>query len=106
MVLFFYAGVYNVSCSPIWLITAVVISAAMAIAAPPIPGGGAIVSTLMFSQMGIPAEAVAGALTINVIIDFINTALGVATTALALVNAASDLEMIDLEVLRSTRSAG
>lgn len=71
---FYFAASYGVSCSFSWLIEAIVVSTIVAISTPPIPGGAAIGYALLFSQLGIPEEALAVVLILDVVTDFIVTA--------------------------------
>lgn len=100
LVLFFFAAKFGVSCSVGWLVIAVIISGVIAIATPPIPGGGAVGYTVLFSQMGIPMDALAIALTLDIITDFLITAFEMLVLPLSLINIAAGLGMIDKEVLR------
>jgi Na+/H+-dicarboxylate symporter len=101
LILFFFAAKYGVSCSVGWLVIAVIISTVIAIATPPIPGGGAVGYTVLFAQMGIPMEALAIALTIDIITDFIITAFEMLALPLSLVNISADLGMIDEKILKN-----
>lgn len=101
MLIFFFAEYYQVSASASWIITAVVISAILAIAVPPIPGGGAVAFSIIFLQMGIPDEAMGIALTIDIILDFVITAFEMYSLQLVLINIAGGLSMINEDVLRS-----
>ena len=83
------------------LVIAVIISTVIAIATPPIPGGGAVGYTVLFAQMGIPMEALAIALTIDIITDFIITAFEMLALPLSLVNIAASLGMIDEKILKN-----
>ncbi|MCM1251293.1 MAG: dicarboxylate/amino acid:cation symporter [Clostridium sp.] len=65
---------YGVEITPVWLVTAVLIVGLLAMAAPPIPGGALTCYTVMFVQLGIPGEAIAVAVAINSILDFVMTA--------------------------------
>ena len=66
-----YGGSVQVSLS--WIIVALLITAVSAIATPPIPGGAAATYTILFSQLGIPAGALAIAIAVDMIFDFILT---------------------------------
>ena len=101
VLLFHFAKQFGVSCSVAWVAIAVFISAILAIAAPPIPGGGAIAYSILFPQMGIPMEALAIALAIDAVIDFPVTASEMIMMPMSLINIASELGMIDREKLRS-----
>lgn len=101
LILFFFAAKFGVSCSVGWLVIAVIISSVIAIATPPIPGGGAVGYTVLFAQMGIPAEALAIALTLDIITDFLITAFEMLALPMSLINIAASLGMIDENVLRN-----
>lgn len=105
LTVFCFASRYGVAASPVWLIMAVLIAAAMTIAAPPVAGGGAIVFTMMFTQLGIPVAGVGLALAVDLIMDFLNTGLEVSLQTMTLVNAAANLDMLDREALRSPENA-
>ena len=100
LLVFYFAAAYKVSCSVSWIIIAALISAILAIATPPIPGGGAAAYTLLFAQLGIPAEALAVALTIDILTDFLVTAFEMFALPFSLINVASGLAMIDNDTLR------
>jgi len=71
---FYFAGHYDVCCSVAWLVMAVISCSILAIACPPVSGSGAVVFTMLFTQMGIPAEALTLALALDAILDFVITA--------------------------------
>ncbi|MBE6997690.1 MAG: dicarboxylate/amino acid:cation symporter [Ruminococcaceae bacterium] len=96
---FYFAGEYGVACSVGWVAVAVFVSAVMAIAMPPIPGGAAVAYSILFAQMGIPAEAVAVALTVDLVTDFYITAFDMFVLPLSLLNVASRMGMVDRAVL-------
>ena len=96
----FFAGQYSVACSPTWLVAGVLICALLAVAVPPIPGGGTMAYSLLFLQMGIPADALALALALAVVMDFLLTALEMFLLPLMLTNIAGRLAMLDRETLR------
>ena len=100
-ILFFFAAQYDVSCSAAWIGVAVFISSIIAIATPPIPGGGAVAYSILFTQMGIPSEALAVALALDIITDFIVTSFEMLVLPLSLINVSAGLGMIDEDTLRS-----
>ena len=79
------------------------IAAIVAIAMPPIPGGGAVAYTVLFAQIGIPAEALSVALAIDILTDFLITAFDMFVLPLTLINVSSRLSMIDREILRARK---
>ena len=99
LLVFFFAEKYGINCSVSWIITAVIIASIIAIATPPIPGGGAIAYSVVFAQMGIPEEALAVALAIDIIMDFFLTAFDMLVLPLSLINISSGLGLIDKDVL-------
>ncbi len=103
IIVFFFAERYGVSCSVSWIIAAVIISSIIAIATPPIPGGGAVAYSIIFAQMGIPDEAMAVALAIDIITDFLITAFEMFVLPLSLINISYSLGMIDRDILEDTK---
>ena len=101
LAIFFFAERYGVSASPVWLVTALFSAALMGIAAPPVPGGGAAVFAMLFSQVGIPLEAIAIALSVDIVMDFMMSAFNVMGMLLTMVNVAGELDMMDLRKLRA-----
>lgn len=98
---FFFAEMFQVQCSFGWLITALFIVMILSVATPPIPGGALTAYTIIFKLLGIPAEALAIALAIDVIVDFIATGFDQFILPLALVNQASNFGKLDADILRS-----
>ena len=99
LLVFFFAEKFGVTCSVSWIVVAVLISSIIAIATPPIPGGGAVAYTIIFAQMGIPSDALAMALALDIITDFLITAFEMLVLPMALVSISSGLGMIDRESL-------
>lgn len=65
---------FGTAITPAWLLTMIVVTGLLSLAMPPIPGGALTCYTVMFTQLGIPGEALALAVAINSMIDFIATA--------------------------------
>ena len=97
---FYMAECHGVEISLVWILIAIFISTILAIAAPPIPGGTLTCYTVMFLQLGIPTEALAVALALDVLFDFMATALNMVLLELELAQQAKRLNMIDADVLR------
>ena len=94
------AEIYGISISPTWLLTALIISVVLAIAAPPIPGGALTCYTMLFVQLNIPSEAIPLIIALNVITEFFGTAVNVLCLQTDLVELAGDLNMLDYDKLR------
>ena len=101
MMTFFFAREYGVSCSVTWIVTAVAVASVIAIATPPIPGGGVLAYTVLFGQLGIPSEALAIAFAFEMLTDFFITAFEMLLLPLSLINVSSGMGMIDKSVLRA-----
>lgn len=100
---FFFCNFFGVECSFSWMIMAVIVSALLAVATPPIPGGGAVAYTVLFSQLGIPEEALAIALSIDILFDFVRTATNMYNLPVILMNIANTVGMHDVEILKKDR---
>lgn len=94
------AEVYGVPISPAWLVSALIITVVLAVAAPPVPGGGLTCYTMLFLQLNIPAEAVAITIALNVILEFFGTAVNLFCLQAELVELAGALDRLDVNVLR------
>lgn len=99
--IYYGAEQYGVSCSYVWIIVACIIAGLLAIAIPPIPGGAIACYSIMFAQMGIPAEAIVFAVAIEVIVDRFGTASNLAALQLELVSLSGKLGLLDEETLRA-----
>jgi len=96
----FFASVYGVECSAIWYLTALVCCTVLAVATPPIPGGGVVVFSMLFLQLGIPTKAVAIVTAINMLADFLTTGGDVLFLFPSLIRIADKSGLLDIEQLR------
>ena len=94
------AEFYGVAMSPVWVVTGVLVTGMLAVAAPPIPGGSLTCYTVLLTQLGIPEGGIALAIAGNVILDFFMTSCGIACLQSELVLAAHRLGMLDRAILR------
>ena len=69
----FFAQFYHVAVNPAWCILALITVTLLAIALPPIPGAGVLVFTIMFSTLGIPAEALVMVMAVEIVSEFFAT---------------------------------
>lgn len=97
------AEIYGVTVSPAWLAMAGLIAIVLAVAAPPIPGGALTCYTILFVQLKIPMEAVAITIALNVILEFITTAVNLFCLQAELVELAAGLDMLDVGKLREEK---
>ena len=99
---FMMAEYAQVAVSLSWVVMAVIVASLLALAAPPIPGGGLSVYTILFLQLGIPMETLTLALALNTIIEFFGTAANLACLQMELTLVADKMGMLDTEVLHKT----
>lgn len=69
------ASISGMTVSVQWIVTAAIIVIVLAVATPPIPGSALVVFSLLFAQMGLPADYLAIVITLGVVAD------GIVTTA-------------------------
>lgn len=99
------AQFYGVAIAPVWLVTAVLAAGLLAMAAPPIPGGALTCYTVMFAQLGIPGEAIAVAVAINSILDFVMTAANLTCLQAETAFAAKELGVMETGKQRGEKGA-
>lgn len=92
---------YGVTITPMWLITAVLVSGILSIAVPPVPGGDVSCFAILFLQLGIPALGVALAISVDLILDFLITATDLFCQQTALTLLACDIDMLDHKIIRT-----
>lgn len=96
----FFTKQYALDVSVLWLISTVLVVTILAIAFPPIPGGAFTCFAILFTQLGIPAEALGIVMVMNVFVDFICTGLDTVLRQCELVLAVDKVKMLDRSVLQ------
>ena len=96
-----FAEIYNIDISVSWIVFLIISAVILAIATPPIPGGAMTAYTVLFAQLGIPSQALAIAITCDVIFDFISTGFDQYLIPLELLNQAGKLGVLDKNILKS-----
>ncbi len=94
------ADVYDVPVTLMWLLTAILICAILSIAAPPVPGAALTCYTITFLQLGIPSEAIAVTIALNVVMEFATTAANLICLQGELILLADKLAMLDHAVIK------
>ena len=84
----------------VWIITSIITSTILAIATPPIPGGGLSCYTILFTQLGIPSAGIALVISIELLMDAFLTACNLAFLQTELVLSAKKLNLLDEAKLR------
>ncbi len=95
------AAAYDVPITVPWLIMLVIICVLLAMATTPVPGGALMFYTVLFLQLGIPAEALAIVLPIDMLLDYILTATSVTSLQELLVFSADKLGLLNRDILVS-----
>jgi len=101
LICLYFARMFSVPVSANWLISAGFISFMMSFSAPPVPGGGVIVYTLLFDRLGIPGDALSIVIAIDVVFDFLLTTVNMYALPLTLLNSAAVQGLLDREILCS-----
>ena len=96
------AEVYGVECSLVWFVLAIFSAGVLAIASPPIPGGTLTCYTIMFTQLGLPEEALVVALALDVLCDFVATGMNMFCLQMELVIQSKKMGLLKEEVLQKT----
>lgn len=96
---FYLAEAYQVQVDYAWFIMAAITCTMMAIALPPVPGAGIGCYSIMLTQLGIPAEGLVAAATLDVFFDFIAVAMDNTMLQLELVLQADAMELLNHELL-------
>lgn len=95
------ASYYNINTTPIWYLVAIIGITLISISLPPIPGGGLAAYSVLFGLLGIPAEGLAAAIPIEMIMEYPATAMDLSVIQLMLVNTANKVKKLDVSMLRS-----
>ena len=95
-----FAENYGISITPAWLVLAYITVWLISFAVPPVAGGAIMGFTIVFAQLGIPAEAMGIAIALNAITDFPLTAMNVTGWQLTMIEVADSLGALDKETLR------
>jgi len=93
--------IYDVAMAPEKLLVLFIISVVLSIAAPPIPGGALTIFSIIIAQMGVPTEAIALCVTMDVVVDFVTTGTSLFALDMELTECAGRLNMLSTDVLRS-----
>ena len=94
-----FAETYQIPVNASWLIMAVMMSALIAIAMPPVPGADILCHSVLFSGLGIPAEAFILATAASIAIDHLDTGTNVMVMIFQIVCEAKRLDKLDRGIL-------
>ena len=96
----FFAETFDVKVSLMWFAMTILTASLLAIAVPPIPGAALMLFTILFSQLGIPEDALVIAAAMDIVFDFVDTGLNIFALILEVTSGAHSMKRIDHEVLR------
>ena len=97
----YMAEQYQVPISFLWLLIAVFLSTILAIASPPISGASLLAYAVIFSQLGIPTQALGIAMMADILMGFMAAALDQVFSQLEMILLADDAQILDKERLHS-----
>ncbi|MDU9377103.1 Proton/glutamate-aspartate symporter [Methanocorpusculaceae archaeon Sp1] len=97
----FMASYYGVPVTLSWIFMAILTCGLLALAVPPVPGGGIACYSILFLQLGIPVEALGIAVVLEILLDFLSTALNMVAVPIDMVQVAAKLDMLDEEKLKA-----
>ncbi|MCQ2547802.1 MAG: dicarboxylate/amino acid:cation symporter [Clostridia bacterium] len=91
----FFANESGVAITLIWVITMLIIIPIMAVANPPVPGGGVGTLVAIFAAAGIDANYIAIAMLLELLLEYIGTALNVTETIALTITVAKRKNLIE-----------
>ena len=94
------AECYNVTITTIWMIMALFLAVTLAAAGPPMAGIAILTYTVMFGNLGIPAQALTIVLMGDILMGFVTYPINQAMLQLDLVLVADGKGLLDIEALR------
>jgi Na+/H+-dicarboxylate symporter len=71
----FTADMYGIEVTWAWLLAAFLLSFILSVATPPVLGGTTVCFSILFSQLGIKAEALAMIISVNAVFEFLTVAV-------------------------------
>lgn len=92
---FAMSEIYAVEMNITWCIMVIFVSVLLSIATPPITGGALTCYTILFTQLGVPTEAIAVTMIINTFVELSATGLNIFVVQSELLLLSSSLEMLD-----------
>ena len=97
----FAADLYGIEVTWAWLLAAFLLSFILSVATPPVLGGTTVCFSILFSQLGINAEALAMIISVNAIFEFLTVAVNNYCLQSQIVLLGSNLGKLDRDRLRA-----
>lgn len=96
----YFASLYHVEISASWVLSLLICSVILSSATPPIPGGALTCYAVLYTQLGIPSEAIAIAAACHtIVVDSINTGFNQLSLPFCVLNLAAKLGLADHGIL-------
>ena len=97
----FTADLYGIKVTWAWLLAAFLLSFILSVATPPVLGGTTVCFSILFSQLGIKAEALAMIISVNAIFEFLTVAVNNYCLQSQIVLLAKGFGKLDIDRLRA-----
>ncbi len=99
--LLYAAKAYDVPITLSWIIIGIVLTTALVVATPPVAGIGLLNYAAIFTQLGIPHQALTMAMVADIILGFAVSAVNLTLLQMELVREAKKLGLLDVKMLRA-----
>lgn len=96
----FAAHYYDIHVSVVWYVMAAILTVVLFVATPPVPGANLLAYTVIFVQLGIPAEALIDAMIFDIIFGLFASAANQAMLQLELVEQADKIGLLNRSLLQ------
>jgi len=97
----FTADLYGIEVTWAWLLAAFLLSFILSVATPPVIGGTTVCFSILFSQLGIKAEALAMIISVNAIFEFLTVAVNNYCLQSQIVLLGKSVGKLDIDRLRA-----
>ena len=98
----FAAGYYEIHVSVVWYIMAAILSVVLFVATPPVPGANLLAYTVIFVQLGIPAEALIDAMVFDIVFGLFASAANQVMLQMDLIEQADRIGLLNHKLLKKT----
>ncbi len=101
LVTMYAASVYGVEITPLWLVTAILLTTALVMATPPVTGVGLLAYAAIFAHLQIPNEALTMAMAADILFGFLAAAFNQAMLQTELVLEADRMHLLRFDMLQN-----
>jgi Na+/H+-dicarboxylate symporter len=97
----FTADLYGIEVTWAWILAAFLLSFILSVATPPVLGGTTVCFSILFSQLGIRADALSVIISVNAVFEFLTVAVNNYCLQSQIVLLGNNLDKLDLKRLRA-----